>query len=570
MTKKATNIIVAGLLIFLFLISVFSIRGDSLTMDEQAHLPTGYSYLTQQDMRLNPEHPPLVKDLAAVPLLFINDIQFPSEIPAWQADVNGQWDFGRYFLYETGNPAEQMIFWGRIPMILLLLLLAFYVFRWTRELFGDKAALLALFLFSFSPTLIAHGRLVTTDVGAAAGIFIASYYFLRTLKTPTLKNIVIAGVVLGLAQLLKFSVILLIPFFGFLALVWWLLKKNSFFQVAKITALVFIIGLIVIWPVYQYHTLNYPAERQLADAEVYLEDTFDPIKAPILWMSDKPILRPYAQYLTGVVMVFLRVSGGNTTYFLGEVSNIGWRSYFPIVYLIKVPLAFHILTLITFLYALFRIKKIKKWLKSSFPQFALLFFIILYWIVSVTGDLNIGVRHLLPVFPLTILLVAGGTIAWLKNPYLKLKYALLGFLLVWQAVSVVSIYPHFIAYFNETVGGASNGYKYVVDSNLDWGQDLKRLKTWADENNVDKVYVDYFGGSDPQYILGEKYARWWGERDPTELEKGSYLAVSVSFLQGGRGDAIATLPQASGFYRWLNSYEPVARIGYSIFVYYIK
>jgi len=176
LTDRTANIVAFLLLIFVFVLAFFSVKDDSLTMDEVVHLPAGYSYLTQKDMRLNPEHPPLIKDLGALPLLFINasansaqeKIKFPSEISAWKNDINGQWDFGRYFLYNIGNPTDKMILWGRMPMILILILLGFFIFKWTKELFGNRAGLLALFLFSFSPTLLAHGRLVTTDVGAAA------------------------------------------------------------------------------------------------------------------------------------------------------------------------------------------------------------------------------------------------------------------------------------------------------------------------------------------------------------------------------------------------------------------
>lgn len=111
MSNQKTKIIATLLLIFVFLVAIFSIKDDSLTMDELAHLPAGYSYLTQKDMRLNPEHPPLIKDLAAIPLLFIKGIKFPSEIKAWKEDINGQWNFGSYFLYKMGNPADKMIFW---------------------------------------------------------------------------------------------------------------------------------------------------------------------------------------------------------------------------------------------------------------------------------------------------------------------------------------------------------------------------------------------------------------------------------------------------------------------------
>jgi len=581
LNNRLTNILAGILLTFVFLVSLFSMKDDSLTMDELAHLPAGYSYLTQKDMRLNPEHPPLLKDLAALPLLFIKNINFPSDIRAWKEDINGQWDFGFNFLYQSGNPVDKMIFWGRIPMILILILLGFYIFKWTRELLGNKVALLSLFLFSFSPTFLAHGRLVTTDVGAATGVFIATYYFLRALKNPDKKNIILAGISFGLAELCKFSVILLIPLFVFLALVWWLIKLGNLKQAFKILISVFVIGYLLIGLVYQYHVLNYPPERQARDTEFLLASTPFPFLGKILvWASTKPVLRPLAEYFLGLALVFQRAAGGNTTYFLGEVSAAGWKNYFPVVYSIKESLAFHILTLIAILYSAGLIKKpfwvnlfprVENWIKFHFSEFAMICFILLYWIVSLNSNLNIGVRHLLPVFPFTILLVSATTISWLKQPYSKLKYTIFGVLILWQAISVISIYPHFLTYFNELVGGPDKGYIYTVDSNLDWGQDLKRLKKWVDINLPAgrQVYVDYFGGGNAEYYLKEKYAPWWGTRDPQELPKGSYLAVSATFLQGGRGEPVPGFNQQYGYYRWLDKYKPVTKIGYSIFVYYI-
>ncbi|GAI38271.1 unnamed protein product, partial [marine sediment metagenome] len=264
--------------------------------------------------------------------------------------------------------------------------LGFYIFKWARELFSNKAGILALFLFSFSPTFLAHGRLVTTDVGAAFGVLVASYYFIRVLKSPSKKNIILAGVFFGIAQLLKFSVILLLPFFVLLAFIWWLVKLGKFRQTLKILVLVFFLGFLLIWPIYQYHVLNYPVEKQVRDSQVYLENTIEPIKSLIIWSADKPFLRAYAYYFTGLSMVFQRVVGGNTTFFLGEVSNQGWKSYFPIVYAIKVPLAFHILTIISLLYAVWlirlrqgfggQVKKlfqgIKRWIRAHFAELAML------------------------------------------------------------------------------------------------------------------------------------------------------------------------------------------------------
>ncbi|MBI2038471.1 MAG: glycosyltransferase family 39 protein, partial [Candidatus Nealsonbacteria bacterium] len=448
MSHRLTNIIAAGLLIFVFFIFFFSMKDDSLTMDELAHLPAGYSYLTQKDMRLNPEHPPLIKDLAAIPLLFIPNINFPSEIKAWEDDVNSQWDFGNAFIFHSGNPAEKMIFWGRIPMILILILLGFYIFKIAKEFFGNKVGLLALFLFSFSPTFLAHGRLVTTDVGAATGALIATYYFIKALSSAgspqAKKSVIKAGVVFGLAELTKFSLILLIPLYIFLALIWWLTKSRKIIPTLKTLILVFIIGYLALWPVYQYHTWNYPAEKQAQDTK-FLLSSFNnrPLADSIIWMADKPILRPYSQYLLGLSIVLQRAVGGNTTYFMGQVSRLGWKTYFPIVYFMKETLVFHILTLIAILYAIWLRKK------PSFLVFSLLSFITIYWLFSLKSNLNIGVRHLLPVFPFTFVLVSAGIIKLLKEPYLKIRYVILSGLIVWQIISVISVYPSFLAYFNE-------------------------------------------------------------------------------------------------------------------------
>lgn len=579
MSNRLTTIIAALFLIFVFFITVFSMKDDSLTMDELAHLPAGYSYLTKKDMRLNPEHPPLIKDLAALPLLFIQGIEFPENIKAWKEDINGQWDFGHYFLYEMKNPTEKMIFFSRIPMVLILILLGFYVFKWARELFGNKTALLALFLFSFSPTLLTHGRLVTTDVGAATGFFIATYYFIKALKDPSKRNIILAGISFGLAELSKFSTILLVPFFVFLGVFWIISKSGNVKKTSKVFFLTMVLGLVLILLIYQYHVLNYPPERQVRDIEFLLGSGLFRFLRPLLSKLAKvPVLRALAQYLFGLSMVFERATGGHTTYFLGQVSATGWKNYFPIVYIIKEPLVFHILTLISLLFSALAIKKpffkdskkrLLNWVKENFVLFAAFSFLFLYWAFSLSSSLNIGVRHLLPVFPFTIILVSRGIMKWLRDPRLRLKQGLLALLILWQTISVIGIYPHFLAYFNEVAGGPNKGYVYTVNSNLDWGQDLKRLKKWVDLNNIEEIYVDYFGGSDPKFHLKEKYKEWSGARDPREIEKGSYLAVSATFYQGGRGRPVKGFDQSHSHYLWLSEKDLVKKIGYSIFIFYI-
>ncbi len=581
----------------MLVVAVLSIKDDSLTMDELAHIPAGYGYMHEKDYRLNPEHPPLLKDLAVIPLLFMN-LNFDKEFGAWKDDVNGQWAMGWKFIFDSGNDTEKMIFWSRIPMILILLILGIYIFRWAKELFGPKPALFALFLFSFSPTFIAHGRYVTTDVGAAAAFFIATYYFVKCLSAEAsgeggakIKHLILAGIAFGIAQLIKFSLFLLVPFFGLLLLIWIFIKwrdgKRNLFKLFIVYSLKFIvilvIGYLVIFPLYQYHVLNYPPEKQVSDTESLMAShRVRPLANSLVWMADKPILRAYGQYLLGLIMVFQRAAGGNTTFFIGEVSNVAWPQYFPVVYAIKTPLVLHILTIIALLFIAWQIKKpfwkkiftrtIKSG-KSHFPELAMLIFIIVYWVLSIKSNLNIGVRHVLPVFPFVYILISGQfkrIFEYAKNKKkLFIVYcSLFIVLLAWYAISSLSIFPYYLTHFNELVGGAKNGYIYVADSNLDWGQDLKRLAKWLDENNIKKIKVAYFGGSDTNYYLGDKYEPWWGDKNPEEA-KGSWLAISGTLLQGGRAISTKGFDQSTMHYMWLNEYEPVVVIGNSIFVYYI-
>jgi len=613
LNNKTTNIIAVCLLTLMFGLAFFSMLGDANTMDELAHTPAGYSYIVKQDMRLNPEHPPLLKDLAGLSVWLgskiTNDpVYFPDQVKPWTEDLNGQWDFGREFLFRNNNNADKIILLARLPMLLFMIVLGFYVFRWARELYGNTAGVSSLFLYSLSPAFIANGRLVTTDVVAAAAFFISIYYFMKWIKNTNTKTLIIAGIVFGLALLSKFSLVLLIPYFIFIIIVWMIINRKFLKPIIGL-ALIGLIAMALVWPVYQFHVWNYPAEKQFADAEANLKTFGNRILAdPVIWASDKPILRPYAQFFTGFLMVFQRAIGGNTTYFLGEISRTAWPHYFPFVFLIKVPLPLLLLMLISLIYVLSqsRIKKMFKYqvfkrlrlfLKKYFTEFALLTFFAIYWYISITSNLNIGIRHVLPVFPIIYILISGQIEKWLNDysgPFLEkiklnskkefknvkmitwshfityAKYTIIIILFAWYAFGTINIYPNFLSFFNESIGGPSQGYKYVNDSNLDWGQDLKRLATFVDDNDIDKIYVDYFGGDSLEYRLGDKYQSWWGDRDPKELPLDSWLAVSATFLQGGRGVPNPEYKEKTGYYNWLTQYEPVTVIGNSIFIYHIK
>ena len=585
---KTVNIYVFLLLTVFGVLAITSMWNDSANYDERIHLPAGYSYLTRQDMRLNPEHPPLVKDLTALPLLFMK-INFPyenpgwntvltsekSRTPAWQTDVT----FGNDLLYYFGNDAQKMMRYGRIPIILIGIILGFYVWKFTKELWGNSTGIIALVLYSFSPTILAHTRLVTTDVAAAAAFFISFYYLYHWLKAPTKMNLWVFGIVLGLALLTKFSTILLVPIFGFIVLVKYI--TNSRNQVPNIFTrfiLALIIAYLIVGAVYFFHVWDYPIAKQAIDTEFILSTFgFKPLADFNIWLSSQLHLRAYGQYLLGLLMVLQRSEGGNTTYYLGEISAEGSRSYFPVVYLIKEPLAYILMIFLAIFLAIKHCiihcykRSVKYWwrdfivlTKNNPAETGMILIIFIYWVFSIRSRLNIGVRHILPTLPFIYALTARQLSAWIHN--YKIRKIFISILIAWTVFSVISIWPSFLTYFNEAAGGPNNGYKFVVDSNLDWGQDILRLANFIEKNNIKEIKMDYFSGAPAEYYIKtakiESYNR--------EVPQKGWLAVSATIYSGAcKGEKIPCSYNERA-YIWLDQYKPVAKIGYSIFVYKIE
>lgn len=584
---------------------------DSAIVDEGPHITAGYSYLRYLDYRLNPEHPPLVKILAGLPLLFQN-INFPTESEAWTTEINGQWNLAPQFLYESGNNADQIIFWARIGPILLTLITIVLIYILAAGIIGRWWAFLPAFLFAFSPTVLAHGHYVTTDIAATFGILLATLTFVNFLFKPSGKNLVWAGIAFGAAQLTKFSAALLVPFFALLMAVFFISevmteKKWSWLQCwrrLRSLILIFLIGYALVYAIYLILTLNYPASRQITDTENLLT-TFTPrfLSAINIWLAQNPVTRPIAHYLLGLLMVLQRTAGGNTVYFLGEVSNAGWWYYFPVVFLMKEPIAGLIIIIAalaagvwgfvkSLLTAIFKkSNRLLEYLGTRFPEFAMITFTTLYWAYSISTNLNIGIRHLLPTVPFIYILAAGAVKKWfnleqfslIRNFIIQIlvlsnnifgftvKAAILSLLIIWYFFSSIVAYPHFISYFNLAAGGTSYGYKHVTDSNYDWGQDLRRLKSWVEQNlpSGGKIAIDYFGGGNVKYYLGEQAEPWWSARGNPKLEGINWLAVSINTIQGAKGRLTPNQERKpEDEYQWLEkAYEPYARAGKSIFIY---
>jgi hypothetical protein len=621
--KKNYRIIITLILCFMAVVSVLNAWWDSAIFDEDAHIPAGYSYVKYRDMRLNPEHPPLIKDLAGLPLFFMSNLKFDITKDFWAKDVNGQWEAGHDLLWQEGNNADKIIFWSRLPLVLLSLLFGLFIFKWVKEISGTMTGLFALTIYAFDPNILGHNHFVTTDLGIAAFMAFSFYYFLRFIKYPSWKNVIVGGVFLGLVQLAKFSSIMLFPIFGLVLFLYPLIKKieqddwknrlKTLGEYLGKGVAAFAVSIILVWGIYFINIYNMPKEKLAETIEYYFPHDDQSPKAVmtnkiLLALNKSDATKPLSEYILGIAMVFKRVEGGNGAYFMGQVSGKAFPAYFPTVFLIKEPLpnlffmiAAIALTLAAFIkFIVSAIRRPAKKVRESFAHYlrvnitsiSLGAFILLYAYISVTGNLNIGFRHLFPILPFIYILTAKVVFDLWKKLHSRQSELIFGIVLsalvLFLVSDTVAAYPSYMSYFNQTAGGPKKGYRYATDSNADWGQDLKRLKRWVNkynncsisperkvlcegiseeitkkENGIKKIRLNYFGGADIKYYFGDQAIDWWDSRRP--LESGWY-AISTNYLMGSIYDKEKKDNES---YRWIRDIKPVAQVGTSIFVYYI-
>ena len=588
-----THYLAAVLILASGFLAVASMWYDSAIRDEMPHIVAGYSYLTKGDYRVNPEHPPLIKELSALPLLF-QDVYFPENDPAWRDHVNDQWDLGDKFLYKYGNDADRMLFTGRIMMVLVFLLGGWVLYRFTEKLTKKRElALVALTLFLFSPNLMAHGRFITTDMGATAFSLFALYTYYLYLEKSDWKRYVWASVVFGLAILAKFSTFLLIPTFLFIAFIYGLgsYRKGKFPLMLKSTGIelgkavgIMAIGYLLVGLWYTPHIWNMPVavQYQLINESITDKDLGQlGFNTLLNNMTDVTLLRPYAQYLLGFLMVSAHTTGGHMTYFFGQLGT-HWPDYFVFAYLLKEPIAgqilfyFAVLIFLTGLVISFAQKykgkgektKSYYWLRENAVIIGYAFLSLVVFGMASANKLQLGIRYILPIFPFLYLFVALmldkfiGTLNKKKMIGLYwINTSLLIILLVWFVGSNLITFPSYLPYFNGILGGPKEGWKYMVDSNVDWGQDLIRLRQFMDQKDIQLIKIDYFGGGNLDYYLGGRYLPWGYNLPPGT----GWFAISASAIQWNTLNS----PE-KGNYHWLtDNYEPTEFVGNSILVYYV-
>lgn len=478
------RILIFGL-IFLsaFLILIISSKLNSQTTDEGVHLATGYTYLTLGDFRYDPEHPPLLKELAAVPLLFINNIHISLD-SSWQQASSFYYDswwearaFSENFLYSWGNNANQLLFWGRLPFIILTLILGFAVYFWTKKLYGDKAGLLAAFLTLFFPSILAHGNLINTDLGLTLFIFLSVYFWGKYLKSPNICNFLLTGLFVGLAFASKYTAVMLVPILSILAIIKIIQDKGKYNWSKYLLGLILLIPatFLIVWASYGF-SLSAPTEIS-GSLSVEIRK-FSPYNVLPVYDHLFNTFRPYLipdYYYKGLLMVTRHALGGHSSYLLGVVSKVGWWYYFPVVIFFKTPIPIFVLLTITIAY----FKKIRS--NDIFNEYLLIIPSVLFLLFAMYSKADLGIRHILPIFPF-IFVFTSKSINLIN--FNKLKWATVGFivLILWYLISTITSFPNYLSYFNEFAGGSNGGYKILSDSNLDWGQNIYKIKNYIEEN----------------------------------------------------------------------------------------
>jgi 4-amino-4-deoxy-L-arabinose transferase-like glycosyltransferase len=533
--------LVAVLLLWAFFAqTVTGLVAQSPTVDEQAHLMRGYLYLKLGAPVFKIGHPVLADTLAAVPLWALTNLDIPADPAAFQSN-----DWGNYsdrFVWRPGVNVELIFFLSRLTVVAIGMAFAALVFRWASRVWGMGAGLVALALFVFDPTIVAHSELVTHDVPVGFFYFAATYGLWRYLETRRTRDLILTGVVFGLAQGSKFSALLLVPLMVAMVGLWPFLRGSGVtgrLHWLKDRALgllaIFTIGGLTLWALYHFEVRPLPGSSLPVPAASYFED--------LLWE---------VRYFSHERYFFL----------WGQYSTTGWWYYFPVAFVLKTPLPAMLLIGAAFMGLR----------KSPWPRLmALLLPSSAYLFSTLVSPLDIGYRYFIPALP--YLYVLTGSLAVSARRHWR--WALAG-VLAWSAAIAVYIHPDNLAYFNEVAGGPDNGWRYLVDSNIDWGQSLPALRDIVKRYQLGRIKLSYFGSAHPSYYSldfdplptadltpeqGNPSTNAFYPPDPTP---GVY-AISATNLQG-----IAMGPDKWDTFRYFRNLRPFAKAGHSIFLYRVE
>jgi len=464
---KEPIIVVLLLGIFATLSLVESSR-QSATADEVSHIPAGISYVQTGDLRINPQHPALVKYLSG---LSSQAAAHPKMSQGWKTwERSSEWYFGMQLLYATPeNNADKIVFWARIPIFILSIGLGLVIFFWASAMFGQTAGLFALGFYALDPTMIAFSHLVLFDLPMAFFVAVSAFCIWVADKRQQIWLYVCAGIFLGLALTSKASAL------AFVFIVPLLLGpaiskiKEGIIQQIKFfisrLGLIYLTTITTIWATY-FIMLGNKVWRGISL-----------LPADFIYAMDQGQVR-----FLGIKPMFL----------FGRLSSHGEWWYFPGSILAKNPIP---LSVVLIFGLVFLAKKKQNWLsKNKVYLIAPIVVIITY---AMGSKFNIGVRLIFIIYPFMFIL-AGYVVSIILRSTSKAK-VLVWALITYYSFTLVSTFPNYLAYSNELFGGRTRGYRYLADSNLDIGQGLKELRGYADKHNIKNMPIIYFGEAIPEY-----------------------------------------------------------------------
>jgi hypothetical protein len=645
---------VIGLLSLHYALAVSSLLQENPTVDEVVHLPAGVTYWQKRTFRLYHHNPPLVKLVAALPVVWANPETAPLYAqPSWKTEPPAPTTFSQSFARFNIPRYFELFRLARVTMPLFSIIGGLTVFAWSRRLYGTWGGLLSLSLWVFCPNVLAHARLITSDVASAAMGVAATYIFWRYLHQPSWRWAAAAGVMLGLAQLTKFSMLLLYAIWPFLWLVRLVLlnPKNERFGRTLRTFLhgmvTVVFSVLTIDAGYFFEGAGIPLEQFEFGSKSLTRPVTPGMKRPNsknelfdvvwqfrvnrfrgTWLEKLPCPLP-KEYVLGFDEQKLETEGiptrhwnavrqnkvaqalaepesasdektGYTVYLNGELRRNGWWSYYLLALAYKVPEGTWLLVAL----GIASLRFVRRSSSECADEIALWTVpVVILFSMSFLTDINLGLRYVLAIAPY-VFIATGKLVPWmlsLSGARRRVMNSLIAGGLAWTIGSTVWIHPDYLAYFNWASGGPDRVPARLIDSNLDWGQDLVGLQKWWKERIPGQpIGLAYFGQINPSIfaLRGERFdwflppvrpgsTRLLAQHLAPELDgpakelKPGYYAVSVTLLYGlpwrlydPTAARTAWEPvwnaweeDAFGYFR---QFEPIERIGHSIYVYHLS
>ncbi|HNX49007.1 MAG TPA: glycosyltransferase family 39 protein [Thermoanaerobaculaceae bacterium] len=448
---------------------------NSATNDEPYHILAAWVYVHDGHADLNPEHPPLVKLLAGLPLQPL-DLRGPAGAPVERlGDLNQE---VRRFLYANTSDSQTILRLARLSGLAVLAALLAATYLWARFAWGEGAGLLALVALAGQPLVLGHAPIVHTDVAAAA-TWVWTGFLVHRWLGGWRHGWAVVGAAVGLALAVKFSAVYLAVIVATTVLIAAVRRRSWRMLIALAGAggVALAMTLACTWPAVRHVS----QAEHAATVEAFLGHWKGTASTAYALKRLGGVSVSAAHWGLGLAYVHFNNRAGQGVNFLcGEVSTQGFPLYFPIALVLKTSLLFLLAALWGVVLGFWRRDTLVRVL-AGVTGF--------YLLVSLGSNYNIGARHLLPIIP-GLALVTGRTLVTWARPARLLAAGVL-------ASSAVLAFPHYIAHFSLLVGGARGGCHCLADSNLDWGQDWRRVGDLARQRGWAPMAYLYLGAANP-------------------------------------------------------------------------